>query len=366
MKPDRVASAVDSESFPALVGGRIPSLDGLRAVAILIVITSHLTGGLYNLPFLGAGNFQMNFVTGTLGVRIFFVISGFLITTLLRKEQVKTGGISLRQFYIRRALRILPASYAFLLVMAIATFLGIVAIPRISFLASIFYFRNYVGNDWYTGHLWSLSVEEQFYLIWPAAIVFLPRRGVLIAAFATIPLAPLCHFIRPWFSFEANMDGLAWGCILAYMWGPLGRSERWQRFLRSGLFWAVPVAIFVLNNPTVCGRALLFVGGRASMLMMAVSVERFVRYPTMGAAKLLNLRSAVFVGTLSYSLYLWQEPWVVLYGGQGLWQTFPVNVALACACAYLSYTFIERPFLRFRDRRRRAPREHLSISNETT
>jgi len=94
----------------------------------------------------------MRLTLGSLGVRIFFVISGFLISTLLLKEQERNGRISLKQFYIRRALRILPASYTFLLIMAIAVGLKILSIPRASFLASFLYFRNYLsGGDWYTG-----------------------------------------------------------------------------------------------------------------------------------------------------------------------------------------------------------------------
>ncbi len=137
---------------PPWVGERIPSLDGLRAVAILMVVVGHLMGAAYDLPLLGRGRFPMRLTLGSLGVRIFFVISGFLISTLLLKEQERNGRISLKQFYIRRALRILPASYTFLLIMAIAVGLKILSIPRASFLASFLYFRNYLsGGDWYTG-----------------------------------------------------------------------------------------------------------------------------------------------------------------------------------------------------------------------
>ena len=346
--------ALDAEDYPPRIGGRIPSLDGLRAVAILLVVKYHLAGSFYSLPGLGVGRFAMRLTLGNLGVRLFFVISGFLITTLLLKEQEKRGRISLGQFYIRRALRILPASYAFLLIMLFAVGVGILAIPRESFIASLLYFRNYIANnrDWYTAHLWSLSVEEQFYLIWPATMLLLGRKRAVFAAFCTLPLADAMRLFRlePQYGFETNMDALACGCILACIWGSLGQNELWQRFLRSRLFWVVPIGILASNKLTLVGGPWLAVGTGLANVLIAVSVERFVRYHGLGAAKLLNLRAAVIIGTLSYSLYIWQQPWVVMMGGHGLLQTFPINVVLACVCAVLSYTLIERPFLSLKDR----------------
>jgi peptidoglycan/LPS O-acetylase OafA/YrhL len=355
--------------------GRIASLDGLRAVAILLVIKSHLSGSFYIVPFLGAGRFPVRFTLGSLGVRIFFVISGLLITTLLLREIEETGRISLKQFYVRRALRILPASYAYLLCLAIAVAIGIVMIPRVSFLASLFYVRNYLGNDWYTGHLWSLSVEEQFYLIWPAIMVFLGSRRALIAAFCTLPLADFMRTFRPETGFETNMDALACGCILACLWETLGRNERWQSFLRSGFFWLTPIAVLASNKLDLMGGTWLAIGTGIVNVLIAISIERFVRYPHSVAGRLLNLRTVAFVGTLSYSLYLWQQPWIVFMGGQqpwlafkgghGIWQTAPLNLAVTFCCAALSYKFIERPFLQLRNRFRIARGAALVNCTET-
>ena len=327
----------DDQPLQTLSSGRIPSLDGLRAVAILLVIKAHLTGGFYSVPIWGTGRFPLRFTLGNLGVRIFFVISGFLITTLLLREIQETGRISLKQFYVRRALRILPASYAFLLCLSIAVAVGILAIPKVSFLASLFYFRNYIGNDWYTGHLWSLWVEEQFYLIWPAIMVFLGSRGALIAAFCTLPLADFMRTFRPETGFETNMDGLACGCILACLWGALGRSDRWQSFLRSSFFWVIPIAVLASNKLQFLGGIWLAVGTGIVNLLIAVSIERFVRYHQGVAGRLLNLRAVAFVGTLSYSLYLWQQPWIVSMGGHGIWQTFPSEPD---ACLRLRRSFL--------------------------
>jgi peptidoglycan/LPS O-acetylase OafA/YrhL len=140
---------------------RIPSLDGVRAISILLVIAghwteTHTTGVKADI----AGAFA------NLGVRIFFVLSGYLITRLLLEEQATTGEISLRQFYLRRARRILPASLFFML----TVFIWYHRELRWQHaLAALLYVTNFdPGHPWFLGHLWSLSVEEQFYFLWPA------------------------------------------------------------------------------------------------------------------------------------------------------------------------------------------------------
>ena len=151
-----------------------------------------------------------------------------------------------------------------------------------------------------------------------------------------------------------NMDALACGCILACSWGWLGRNERWQSFLRSPVFWVIPVAIIASNKLNLVGGPWLAGGTTVANILIAVAVERFVRYHRSGLARLLNIPATVAVGTLSYSLYLWQQPFVHLSGGTGVWQSFPLNVILAFLCAILSYTLIERPFLSLRNRHRTA------------
>ena len=323
-------------------------------MAILLVMESHLAGSIYVLPLLGSGRFPLRFMFGNLGVRIFFVISGFLITTLLLSEREKNGHVSLKKFYVRRALRILPASYAFLSIMCLVSALGVLAIPHGSLISSFLYFRDYYpGGDWYTGHLWSLCVEEQFYLIWPIILVLFGQRRAMIVALCTLPVSDLVRSFHPNGGFETNMDALACGCLLACLWGQLGQTDRWQRFLRSPLFWVVPIAILAANKLIVAGGVWLAVGTGVANVLIAISIERFVRYHRSHAARLLNVRVALIIGTLSYSLYLWQEPFEVLTTARpGHLQTFPINVLLACTCAVLSYALIELPFLRLRDRLR--------------
>src|SRR5580692_8626360 len=156
---------------------RIASLDGLRAVSILLVLTSHSILGTHSFAF------RLLFLHADLGVRVFFIISGFLITTLLLNERAESGGISLRLFYIRRTLRILPAFYLFVGTVAILNALGVIAVPPGNWVYVLTYTLNFDPHPpWVLGHLWSLSVEEQFYLLWPLVMRFARRSMWTVVA----------------------------------------------------------------------------------------------------------------------------------------------------------------------------------------
>src|SRR5436305_4475384 len=158
---------------------RIQSLDGLRAVSILLVIIGHFSFSIA----------QRNPVAhvGNLGVKTFFIISGFLITTLLMKEKEKTGRVSLKHFYIRRSLRILPLSYFYILVVAALAMMGVVIETRREFFFATFYLMSYKMDPHNSlAHLWSLSVEEQFYLLWPAVFVLAGRFAKNVAFLAVL------------------------------------------------------------------------------------------------------------------------------------------------------------------------------------
>ena len=170
----------DALSAPIQRPRHIPSLDGLRALSVLLVIVLHtlLRNHLYNqIPFVYrlVGN-------GSLGVFIFFVISGYLITTLLLREREKTGTISLKSFYIRRAFRILPPLYLYILFLAVLGATGhLPGMNRRELITALTLTRNYVPHVslWAMEHFWSLCIEEQFYLLWPTVLVLLhaaPQR----------------------------------------------------------------------------------------------------------------------------------------------------------------------------------------------
>src|SRR3954453_5101511 len=148
---------------------RIPSLDGIRALSIAMVLMLHLSDTKNFLSYRYVEPFNFGFF----GVWTFFIISGFLITSLLLEETASTGTISLKNFYFRRTMRIFPCSYVYLAVIGV---LGL--LPAIDFWHALTYTVNYhqFGRAWHISHLWSLSVEEQFYLLWPAVLCYGGRR----------------------------------------------------------------------------------------------------------------------------------------------------------------------------------------------
>ena len=190
---------------------RIPSLDGIRALAIILVCVGHFA---YNAGFRWWTDLYAHY-----GVRIFLVLSGFLITTLLKREREETGTINLKRFFIRRAYRILPAAYAYMILVSIV--FGDSFTSKDLFV-TFTYLSSYFHLPWLLSHLWSLSVEEQFYLLWPAAMAL----GIMLArrfAFGAIVFAPVFQFamakiglaLAAFYCFPSVADSLAAGCLLA-------------------------------------------------------------------------------------------------------------------------------------------------------
>lgn len=258
---------------------------------------------------------------GDLGVSIFFVISGFLITGLLLKEFEDKGDVSLRRFYLRRALRILPPFYAFLLAVLIVWHLGWIVSDWRSWLSSFFFVRDYMlpGSDWYTSHSWSLSIEEQFYLLWPAALVFLGRKRGLRLALALIAISPVVRVIshKLWnhgnldaFMFHMRLDGLMMGCILAILQGEQWFAQAWKRVEHPAL--AISSLVFLCGvSPALSHRFAGYyrmpAGYSLDNAAICYLLFYFVRNPLSVGGRILNWRPLVHIGILSYSLYLWQQ-----------------------------------------------------------
>src|SRR5215469_13565941 len=191
---------------------RIPSLDGLRAISISLVVVGHWAELRYHSDIAGA--------FANLGVRIFFIISGYLITTLLLKEHAKTSTIRLGGFYVRRAYRILPAAMAFMLPVFVIFWRDL---RWYHMAAAALYVTNFdYTHPWFLGHLWSLSVEEQFYFLWPGVLKrwYRHRVAILVGVVAFAPVyRVVCHFLqlhgKADETFPAVADILAIGCLLA-------------------------------------------------------------------------------------------------------------------------------------------------------
>jgi len=334
---------------------RIPSLDGLRAISILIVVASHVS-----LSHLQADRF---FLTGNLGVRIFFIISGFLITSILLGEYRKKSGIDLKKFYFRRTFRIFPAYLFFLGFMAFFTILGLFSAK--DFLAPLTYTTNYffASTPGELNHTWSLAVEEQFYLIFPVVLALFGltnfKRFLLVVLLVT-PLIRLFALLTPatfgrpeylgvaW-NFHTNMDILASGCFLALFRNELHANAYYRAFLQSSLPLAVLVPLILLLGYTADAQLAVFYGVGMTVMNFAIvfCIDWLIVNQQSRAGRFLNLRPLKFIGALSYSIYLWQQPFT-FYSEISPWTHFPYNLILLSGFSLFTYYFIEKRFLDLR------------------
>ncbi len=308
---------------------RIPGLDGIRAISISLVVATHLTHRKF----------------GSYGVQIFFVLSGFLITRLLLEGERKTGTIRLGGFYWRRGFRILPPVIMYLTVTAIVFRLGAKEV-----IACLFFFRNPASGSDVTGHFWSLAIEEQFYLIWPACLIMFGLKRIPVAA-ALFLFAPIWRnvsyhlagggaYVNP-SRFDLRYDALLAGCLLALLLEEGG-------FLRRGLFQARSFALsgaLVLVG-IVSGYVVLpqFIAPTVANIVIASLINYAIHNPD----PFLNSEPVVWIGQLSYSLYLWHA--FFLYVPFLPLSLFPWNVAASIAVAALSFYFVEQKAINLRDR----------------
>jgi peptidoglycan/LPS O-acetylase OafA/YrhL len=321
-------------------------------VSILLVLVAHLTGTRHS-PDLDW--VRMFGDVGNLGVRVFFVISGYLMTVLLERDFDITGRISLPGFLCRRALRILPAFGTYLGAIAIMAATGTLALNARDLLLAATFTMNYDARpSWYVGHLWSLSVEAQFYISWAVLRVLVGRPRMFWAAIGALATGPAArvtiHVLAPdwqWAigeAFPTIVDALAAGGLLAILQAPLAGSQRYIRFQRSTAGAATPIALLALNAAMPHIAFSYTVGETLMNLVIALIIHRLIMFPDLPAGRLLNTRAVAGLGAISYSLYLWQQPFLNRHS-ETLAAAFPFNIALAIAAALLSYRFVERPAL---------------------
>jgi peptidoglycan/LPS O-acetylase OafA/YrhL len=322
---------------------RIPSLDGLRAISIVFVVLSHM--------FKSGHAPRIFYYFAATGVSIFFVISGYLIASILLREREQTEAIDLREFYIRRAYRIFPAALVFMAV-AIVVFWPQFRWYHIA--AGLLYMANYdLTRPWVFGHLWSLSIEEQFYFRWPGVLKrwYRHRVAIVVAVLLVAPLwkAVMLYFKVGWgaWAFPALADNLAIGCLLA-VFAP--------RLPKVKPFWALAMIVAAMSMP-------FFPAENAARTLVLLIVLKPIFYVSIAGVllhvvqtpyRLLNWGPVVWLGQISYSLYLRQEPFCA---DRHMRSGYLVFAAIACAC--LSYYLIERPMLRVRERRRSRPANEI-------
>ena len=294
-----------------------------------------------------------------LGVVVFFVISGFLITSLLTSEFESHGRVSLKLFYARRSLRIFPASYTYVAVISLLWALSVIHLRPTDIWHAVTYTVNYEpGHSWQVAHLWSLSVEEQFYLLWPFAFVaFGPRKAtwaavwvIFIAIFArtanrVILIDTQYHDLN---MFPMVADSLAMGCLLARMRGWLEGQDWYLRLFRPG--WSLLILGLVLLLNRYEGYTVVIVLGTSLInLGLAILIHRSVYHPNDWVGRILNWKPLAMVGVLSYSLYVWQQLFV--NRNSSAWMNaFPENLIFAILAALASYLIIEKPLLKWRHR----------------
>lgn len=338
----------------------IPYLDGLRGYSILTVVVLHCVNSMdipqWLLPL------TLLFGNGQLGVDIFFVISGFLITTLLLQEQSETGTISVRGFYERRIARIFPAAYFYIAVIAILTLLGALRLRAGAFAAAGLFSWNYgsvlglfAGSEdaEVLNHFWSLSLEEQFYLLWPSCLLLLGLAGSRRLAWIFVILMPLARILsyalfpksrgQLTLMFHTGADQIYWGALAAFAYTK-GAHLAWASSRRAAwMTFAYSVfAIFVVGGAAIYVHAVgrfiaptVYCSSAALLILWLVSNSKGI----IRAA--LECRPLRFIGVLSYSLYVWQQLFLALQSPLRV----PLPWGLVCAflAAMLSYYWVEVP-----------------------
>jgi peptidoglycan/LPS O-acetylase OafA/YrhL len=340
----------------------IPTLDGWRAVAIVTVMLQHASdqitaaAGSWIHPVMSV--FHEN---GRFGVFIFFAISGYLITTLLLDELDRTGGVSLASFYVRRAFRILPPLVVVLAVFGVLGLTDVIPMPLGRWLSALLFFHNYsdAGSTWYLGHFWSLAVEEHFYVLWPAILVLLKPRWALRAAVALIVAVAVWRLVDLSFDLTADwrvnfdgrtdtqFDGLLWGCVLAMLCRRTINQERLARLTAGWRWWGL-LGVLVVSQAVNLESALGFsVQLALRPILIVLIVIGTVVTPSRRVGTALELPALRWLGRISYSLYLWQQLFLVWDGfevDELAWlQQFPVSVVAALLVATASHRFVERP-----------------------
>ncbi|MCW2500207.1 MAG: acyltransferase [Frankiales bacterium] len=347
--------------------GHAPALDGLRGVAVVLVVLFHFVGR-YTLH------------GGWAGVDVFFGLSGFLITALILDELRVHGRVSVARFYARRACRLLPALLFLLAVWTVLLLLfhdqhwlaatpsgdgtgRAVDVPKAltDLGVALVYLANWNvvdgGMEAPLSHLWSLAVEEQFYLIWPAlllGLLVLRRRWRLALVLGLIAVSAALPFLhwdggagrnRIYFGTDTRAVGLLAGAFAALVWHERHAVGRVARYGGQRAGAALVVLAFVTwqagNTP---GKFLVLPA------LLGLAVAQLVPYLADGHGRLsraLSVRWLVWLGQRSYGLYLWHYLWATWLHPVGLWPGMPLGLAGALVCTQVSWVLVEAPALRF-------------------
>lgn len=359
---------------------RIRSLDGIRGVAIILVLLDHFrfSGGFSGIH----PTIDWIFATGNLGVRAFLVLSGFLISGIILKEHQKQGKLDLANFFLRRTVRLAPVYYAYLFVVLGIWVAGLYEDHLSSMIGSFSYLRNYLGSgDSLTIHLWSLSIEAQFYLVWPLLFALLGlsirKRAVSVLLFVVtltllircfVPDAPAGGTILDRLVGERSilryLDSLAIGVAGGYFFSAshLATSEKQKVPMLLNIAGVLSLPLMMILE-TMTPQFLAWLKPTLQAFLSLFVILLCCRSSSW-VTRLFTIRPLVSIGMISYSLYIWHLLFVYDFVADGSYQDWKVpqlihwvyswNIWLfpSFGIAWLSYALFEKPFMQMRSRLR--------------
>ena len=333
----------------------IPCLNGWRAISILMVIVYHCAWFLFGPE---GSKYDPNlwslFKVGGYGVSIFFTISGYLITSRILEEYRQFDSFNIRDFYVKRFFRIIPPFYFYIFTIFMMNFFLPLNLSSWDFFGSLSFLRIYseVNGSWFTGHVWSLCVEEHFYIILSFLFFALGRKRIYAVLWIWLGIIfvwnilsfrfkhyPGFFELREYLRVLSFMDYMFVGCIFAY----LSQKEKKFLIMFSRYSSLIIIAWFVLFFISYPLKIILhpILTGYVIYLTSTSEVKFFT--------SILESRFLSFIGTISYSLYLWQQLFLIkssVYLNElGPFQRFPLNIVVVFVIAYCSHIFLEKPFI---------------------
>ncbi|MBB5395639.1 acyltransferase [Mucilaginibacter sp. AK015] len=350
---DRLFS--DNNTTPKILQpNHLNGLDGLRGIAIIFVLLGHSL----------IGTWWVDYLPGSIGVDIFFVLSGFLITTLLLKEKAKKGWVDLKKFYVRRALRIFPVAYLYLVSLIILTLVfHLHTTPRM-FLTAGLYIGNFpiqYGSNWQTSHFWSLAVEEQFYLIFPILLVKSTNKYLLLVTLILLTLPfivivgrmplgsnyQLAHKLILSFTYLLGYgtSSILIGSLTAILIFKGVIRVKKTSYLLSFILFVMAISVHITGVLNWNALIYVFPVLISAVIILNLAGDNFF-------SSILKHPILVKIGVLSYSIYIWQQlftfsqPWSDWKYGNSLL----INLPLLFLVSYSSYYFFERKFLTIKNR----------------
>lgn len=328
---------------------RIPSLDGFRAISIILVLIAHsrLSTGF-------PARYEDLARHGAVGVTVFFVISGFLITWLLLTEQKNKGYINLKRFYINRCFRILPVFLLYTLFVFYWNHKENIDLKNTDLLHVLTFTVNFQEDrNWYTGHFWTLSIEEQFYIFWPVILILFNKHlkttlylliiyscisRVIAYKFSVIAIITL----TPFFNYSDAIFVGALGGIIFFENPVICKKTIFNSYPAQLLaVFLICVFVYCSGYGKLAKVALPF-GNLIISTSILFLLFSYIRPSNSIVYKFLNSRFIVHIGILSYSIYIWQQFFVV---GKYGWRIFPLSILVIYVVSLISYYLWEKSFL---------------------